>query len=249
MFLVAVVALARSVEEEAPLLAAALGVTAYEIGLVLRAPPPTIVLRTEDRARATDVLQKLRSRGNDAIACDAAAIVSSKDMLSVRSFRFEPDGFAVVGEDQRTEKTPYADLHAVVRATHAHDSAAIEKVEKTTLSFGRAAMTGGLMPTKRVRTERTVRTSEREPVLYVFRREGRPWIVRATRTKYEGLANALRPTQQENFNVLVDALRQSGGVTMAYDERLLAQAKKPEDADVAAHLLGLAVTRERPWRG
>jgi len=249
MFLVAVVTLARTVEEEAPLLAADLGITAYEAGMLLRATAPSVVLRSDDRTRAANLLGQLRNRGHDAIACDGASVVASKDMFGVRHFRFEADGFAVWDENHRNEKSPFADLLALIRATHSFDSTSIEKTEKTALSLGRAAMTGGLMPTKKVTEQRTVRTSEREPVLYVFRRAGQPWILRATRMKYEGLANAIRPTQQENFVVLVDALRQATGATAAYDDRLLTQAKKPEEVDVAAHLVGLAITRERPWRG
>jgi hypothetical protein len=249
MFLVAVVSLARAVEDEAPLLAADLGVTAYEIGLVLRSPSPSIVLRTPDRERATEILKRLRTRGHDAIACDTSAIVASKDMFAGRSFRFDDDAFVVTGDTNASERTAYTDLLALVRATHAHDSTTVEKTEKLKLSIGRAAMTGGLVPAKRVTSERTVRTSEREQVLYVFRRVGPPFLLRASRLRYDGLANAIRPTQLENFTVLIDALRQRAGNTTAYDDRFVAQAKTPEDADVAAHLIGLALTRERPWRG
>jgi hypothetical protein len=75
---IAVVGLARSVEEEAPVLATDLGLTAYEVGVMLRAPPPVIVARTEDRNRTLALLAKLRSRGHDAVACD----LESKEAIS-----------------------------------------------------------------------------------------------------------------------------------------------------------------------
>ena len=87
MEIVAIVALGRSVEQEAPFLAADLGLTVYETAMMLRAPAPMIVYRGEDRSRTLDVLAKLRARGHDAVACDAEQVVSSDDMFRPKTFR------------------------------------------------------------------------------------------------------------------------------------------------------------------
>jgi hypothetical protein len=246
MFVVAVVALARSVEEEALALGADLGVTTYEAALLLRAIAPSVVLRAPDRARALDLLSRLRARGHDVVACDVDAVVASADMLEVRSFSFETAAFVALGAERQTreplDRVAYADLVAIVRAIHAHVVETVEKTRERQLSVGRAALTGGLLMTKTKTTERTRTSSEREAVVYLFRRGGPPWLVRASRARYDGLEAPLLPSQHENFAALVARLRERAPGA-AYDERLSRAPRAPEAADLAAHLVALSLTR------
>jgi hypothetical protein len=253
VYVVAVIALARAVEEEAPLLAVDLGVTTYEAALALRAPSPSVVLRAEDRARALAVLAKLRERGHEAVALDAAMVVSSEAMTAVRSFRFEPDALIATGPGG-DERLPYSDVLALVRATHATRETITEKSRERQISVGRLAMSGGLMPTKVVEKTSTRRNEEREPILYLFRRDAaKPWIVRASRTRYEGLGAELRPVGFENFQTLVRKLA-ALAPGAALDERLLAvrtsaDASTAEAIDLLAHLVAIAIARRtEPYR-
>jgi hypothetical protein len=240
MFVVAVIALGTPVETEAPLLAGEIGITAYEAGLLLRAPSPAVVLRTEDRARALALLGALRERGHDSVACDTNAVVASADMHVVRSFALDADALADAGE-----RLPYGSITAFVRAVH---SARVETTEKHTdkkISLGRAALTGGILATKNVASERTRVSEAREHVLYVFASSPRPWIVVASRARYDGLGEPLRPMQLENFERFVAVLRERCPGA-AFDDRLL--AVKTADAntvDLLANLVALAVTRAR----
>jgi hypothetical protein len=259
VYIVALMALRTSVEEEAPLLAADLGSTAYETALILRAPTPIPLLRTADRARALDLLAKLRARGHDAVACDAAAVVPASSMMHVRSFRFEPEGL-VVGAHGHVdeERAPWGDVLAFVRATHRTRTEHTEKTDERKLSIGRAAMSGGLLMTKTVSKTTTQRTEEREQVLYVFRRGGSPLLVSQSHARYERLGAELRPSQLENFTTLVRLLREHAPGA-AYDERLLAprpqvdsvraggggrvSASSSDGVDLLAHLIALASAR------
>ena len=118
MDIVALLSLGTPVEVEAPLLAADLGSTTYETALLLRAPSPIPILRTDDRARALALLGRLRSRGHDAVACDASAVVSASSMLHVRAFALEPDALVVRTEAGATDRVPWGDFVAFVRAIH-----------------------------------------------------------------------------------------------------------------------------------
>jgi hypothetical protein len=240
MFVVAVVSLGTAVETEAPLLAGELGVTAYDAGLLLRAPSPAIVLRTEDRPRAIAVLSALRARGHDTVACDTSAVVASSAMHLVRSFVLEADALVDAGA-----RLPFGAITALVRAVH---SARVETTEKSTdkkISIGRAALTGGLLATKNVATERTRVSEAREQVLYVFASTPQPWIVAASRTRYDGLGEPLRPMQLENFERLVTVLRERCPAA-AFDDRLLAVKNADvATADLLANVVALAVTRAR----
>jgi hypothetical protein len=239
-FVVAVIALGAPVEREAPVLAGELGITAYEAGLLLRAPSPSIVLRTEDRARALALLGALRGRGHDSVACDTSAVVASADMHVVRSFVLDADALTDGGE-----RLPWGSITALVRAVH---SARVETTEKTTdkkISLGRAALTGGILATKNVASERTRVSDAREQVLYVFASSPRPWIVVASRARYDGLGEPLKPMQLENFERFVSVLRERCRGA-AFDDRLLAVKNADAAAvDLLANVVALAVTRTR----
>lgn len=258
MDLVALVALATAVEQEAPLLAANLGSTAYETALLLRTPPPVPLLRTPDRARALDLLAKLRARGHDAVACDEAAIVTGAAMTHVRAFRFDADAFDVTSSENTNDRAPWGEVVGLVRAMHRSSSQSVEKSTQRNFSLGRAALSGGVLLTKTTTKETKHTAEEREQVLYVFRRSGPPMLVAQSRALYTGLGAELRPSQVENFATLVRLLRERAP-TAAYDERLLrprpglervqagaagaVSASSSDAIDVLAHLVTLALTR------
>ncbi len=119
-------------------------------------------------------------------------------------------------------------------------------------------MTGGLLISKKIERETATSSEEREQVLYVFRRGAVPLLVQQSRVRYEGLGDQLRPSQIENFAILIGMLR-AGALHAAYDERLLAprpgsetirtivsgsvKASSIEGVDLLAHLVAMAVTR------
>lgn len=264
MDVVALMALASSVEDEAPRLAADLGSTAYEAALLLRSPAPVPLLRTDDRARALDLLAKLRARGHDVVACDASAVVSAEAMTAVRSFRLDADAFVVTSANA-SSSVAWSDIRALVRAIHRTSSEHVEKSAERKLALGRAAMSGGVLMTKTVTKAAKQTVEEREQVLYVFRQNGSPVLATISRTRYDGLAAELRPSQIENFNTLVRMLRERAPQAI-YDERLLAprpglervragtatgavSASSSDAIDLLAHLIALAGTRaQAPYR-
>lgn len=174
MDVVALVALCTSADVEAPLLAADLGATVYDTALLLRAPSPALLLRTDDRARALRLLASVRGRGHDAIACDAATIVSTDEMVHVRSNRFTDHAWLITDARAIEHALPWSDILVLVRATHRTRTEQAEKSDERKLSLGRAAMSGGLLVTKTVTSARTHATEHRDQVLYVFREGGAP---------------------------------------------------------------------------
>lgn len=171
-------------------------------------------------------------------AYDVALALRATDMHVVRSFALEADALVDAGE-----RLPYESITALVRAVH---SARVETTEKSTakqISIGRAALTGGILATKNVATERTRVSEAREQVLYVFS-ASRPWLVVASRARYDALgAELLRPSQAENFEQLATILR-SRCAGARFDDRLL--AVKNADApttDLLANLVAIAITR------
>ncbi|AKU96862.1 hypothetical protein AKJ09_03526 [Labilithrix luteola] len=253
MYVVALVTLGRSADEEASSFASDLGITPYEAGLVLRGALPAIVLRTDVRERAIDLLGKLRARSHETVAFDASHVVASDAMAALRSFRFEADAFVNVAGSGAETRLPYADLFAIVRATHVTSSVTVEKRTERKLSIGRAALTGGLMPSRTSTKETKHTTEEREFVLYLFRNDGPPWIVRASKAHYEGLGPSRSASTPKNFQQLVKRLREAAPHAI-FDERLLAirgtiDPSSASKMDLLAHVVALSLSqRQRAYR-
>lgn len=266
MDIIAIVSLGRSVEAEAPALALDLGITAYEAAIMLRAALPIVVHRSEDRARTFDLLAKLRARGHDAVACDAEQIASSDDMFRPKTFRIEASELVAQGDaaSKREERRlAFADIFALLRATHLVQREETTTTHEKTMSIGRAAMTGGLMTSKTIERDKKQVTSERDPVLYVFRSDGAPWLLNAHTMLYEGLGRNMRVSKAENFEVLLRTLRELAPHAQ-FDARLLqvrpaaqlvsAGVKHMTTSsagalDVLAHVVAMALNRTaRPYR-
>lgn len=257
MYVVALVELRTAVEEEAPHLASALGVTAYEAGLLLRGAPPVVVLRTDDRDRATSLLAALRGRGHEVVAFDDAAVVASSAMTTPRLFRFE--GGALVASGAVESHLPLADVLAIVRAVHQSRTETTTTTKEKQTSLARAALTGGLVRSKTVEKQTSSRAEEREPVAYLFRASGEPpWLLAASRLRYDALGARLAPSQHENFETLLRMVQEQAPQA-PLDARLLAFRSAPEvvrsgrtgehrgssagHVDVLAHTVALALRR------
>lgn len=263
MDVVAVVGLATSVDEEAPVLAADLGLTVYETAVMLRAPPPVIVLRTEERPRAIDVLGKLRARRHDAVALDLDLVVRSEAMFRPKTFRFAGGDFVGIGGGEE-QRIPLADIFAMVRAIHMTHTEDVVTTTQRKVALASAALTGGLRTTKVTQTESKRIAEDREPVLYLFRGDGTPWLLRSTEMLYDGLAERMRVSKAENFEVLLQVLREQAPAA-TFDTRLLAHrswatiptsttskhtsSSSVASVDVMAHVVAAALGRAaRPYR-
>ncbi|WP_438010411.1 hypothetical protein WME89_18305 [Sorangium sp. So ce321] len=263
MFVVAILELATSVEAEAAALAADLGSTAYEQRLHLVAGLPAVVLTTADPAPARALLRSLRARGHGALAVDAAAVVSSGDMLLLRRGRLEPGGLAAedptasgvaVEPAAAAERLPFDDILALIRATQRQRVTSKVEVKERKFAPGSTMMTGGLVMSKTVTREETRVSDERSEVLYLFRKSGeRPWLLRERGASYGWLGGTMAPSSLQNFTATVALLRQRAPGAV-YDERLTGARRQipfsgngspsPDpNADLLAHLLACWAAR------
>ncbi len=262
MEVVAILALKSSVEQEAPVLAGELGLTPYETAMMLRGAGPVIVFRSEDRSRTALVLDRLRARGHDAVSCELDTVVSSDEMFRPKTFRFEPDALVASGNGEE-RRLAFSDVFAYVRATHATRVEDTVTTQQRSVSIGRAAMTGGLLMSKTVSSESKRVSNEREAVLYVFRSDAAPWLLASTQLRYDGLGPSMRRSKVENFDVLLQMLREVAP-TAPYDARLLAVRANPviltagarhlsasssSTHDLLAHVVAMALGKgARPYR-
>jgi len=175
------------------------------------------------RANPGGYMDLLRPQIADAfaVAFDAAAVVASDVMPTVRSFTIEPGALVCACHGRPDERVEFPDLVALVRAVHQTRTESTSTTKQTSVSLGRLALSGGLMLTKTVTKETKKSTDEREAVLYLFRRVGKPVLFGATRARYAGLGVDVRPTQAENFERVIALLRERAP-DAAYDARLVA---------------------------
>jgi hypothetical protein len=260
VFVVALTELSGTLEAEAAALGADLGATAYDARLLLAGGLPVIAKTTPDKAAALDLLARIRARGHGAVACDAAAVVASADMVTMHRPRLGEDAIAL---DERPDaRLRYDDVLALLLASHRRRVDTTTQTRETKLSVGRALMTGGMAFTKTVKTDARTAAEERDGVLYVFRRSGEtPWILHEHGTSWPGMVATLAPSEGENFRRAVAALRQRAPGAV-FDDRLATRRAAERTAvsgaasgsmtvktsseagvDLLAHVLALWVSR------
>jgi hypothetical protein len=259
VFVVALTELHGAFDDEAAPLAADLGATAYDARLLLAAGMPAIVKTTHDKGAALELLSRLRARGHGAVACDAAAVVSSEDMVAMKRPRLDAE--AATLDDRPGQTLPYSDILALLPAVHQRRLETATQTRETKLSMGRAVMTGGMAFTKTVKTNTRNATEERDVVLYVFRRSGAPpWLLRERGTAWVGLGLPLAPSESENYRLAVAALRERSPAA-TFDDRLMTRKAAERSSlsgggasttvktssqagvDLLAHLLALWIAR------
>jgi hypothetical protein len=239
---VAILALGSPVDAEIPALARDLGVTAFEAGQLLRGIFPSVVLKTDDGARATRLAQALDSRRHRTLVFELGDVVRHSAMFSPKSFVLEATAITALGTGDEKRSLSFAGLRALIRATHAAQVDAVQIDKGRAFSPGRALLSGGIVVTKAIEKETRTRTVEKEPVLYVFSEATPPWLLCESSLKYDGLGPKLKPGRSENFLTLARILKEAAPQAF-FDERLLQfrgaqlSPNTPDTLDLLAHLL------------
>lgn len=227
MVIVALLSLSTSPDEETRALAADLGVTPFEAGQLVRGALPSVVLRTPDGAKAEAIAAKLRARGQVALACDLTQVIASGAMHAVRGFRLEPDALVSENQNGTSERLPWSEVRCAVKAVHHVSTQSVEVTHERKFDLKRAVITQGLSVTKDTKREAATQVAQREPVLYLFRKTGAPWLLSESQGRYGALGALVRPTRQENFTTLLRLIRERiPGVP--WDERLVAMRARAE---------------------
>lgn len=222
----------RSLEDELPVFAAALGLQPYDARLKLATPPPIVLAAAAELDRAQELVMQLRGRGHGVVACDTAITPGAEHALVVRSFELQPDALVCFDRPGRAIPLPYPEIVGIFRAGEITNEVETSETVQQKLALGRAALTGGLMRRKTVRTVETRANIDRQEVLYLFRRSGpEPIVLKERGLDYAGLGEHRGATHRQNFTTLVECLRRCAPHSV-YDERLLAAKRRPDLAGV-----------------
>lgn len=243
MFVVALLSLHTSPDEEAVALAKDLGVTAYEAGQRVRGALPSVVFRDGDVEKAKAVARALHGRGHDVVLLDGAQVPASELLPRVKAFKLTDDALVAVGPTGVETTLRFADVAALVAAVHRGSDSQTEVTRERKFSLGRAVLTQGLSVSKTVEKASTREVEQREPVLYLFHRGGPAWLLSETGCRYEGLGPLVRPTRLENFHTLVKLMRERCPQA-PYDERLVRvrQGGEKVTADFTGHASSMSTS-------
>lgn len=228
MDVVALTELATTEEIEAPHLAVDIDVSVYEARQKLVVGLPTVVLMTPSRARALEVLAKLRARGHGAVAFAASDVVPAASMVPIRKFRLDDKALVIepVAQGAVELEVPYDEMTGLVRAVHRRSFETRDDVKERKLRPLAAIASGGVILTKTVKREVVSVSEERQQALYLFRRGGVPCLLLENGAQYAGLGALVKPTRLENFVTTVQLLRQRAP-RVVYDARLVTLRKTP----------------------
>jgi hypothetical protein len=205
-------------------LAAVLKKTVYETISRVRAPGggPSVIARFAEPAAAEETVAVLRGRGFDTLLLDETDIETEKERFVVRGFDLGPA--AMVIEARQGQLTVrYSDVDLLLRGFRTRMLQAATPRPTRKLSLTRAALSGGLVISKRVQAPRPPAVEEREGFLHLYGK-GLPVLAwREETLQYRGLGAALQPARHANFARVVLELRQRCPQAL-FDDRLASRA-------------------------
>lgn len=236
MFVVALLSLSTSADAETAGLAKDLGVTPYEAGQLVRGALPTVVFKSSDGARAEAIAAAMRKRGQGALACEVDQVISSEAMHVLRGFKLAPDALVSESQNGTSERLPWSDVRCAVKAVHHVTGQSVQVSHERKFDLGRAVLTQGLVMTKGTTKESASSVAQREPVLYLFRRSGPPWLLTESQGRYGDLGPLVRPTRQENFTTLLRLIRERVP-QVPWDERMVSLRSRADtvSSDLRGH--------------
>jgi hypothetical protein len=220
-----------------------LGIVPYEARQRLALGAPAVVWSGGDRDQTLQILAKMRVRDPLAMACDTSAVTASDAMISMRDFAFVEGGVSS-GE----LVLPWSDVLCILRASQSRVVESTVKEKQTNFSVGRAVVSGGLVVSKTTSKDVTTKSTEKEQVLYLFRKSGAtPWLLRETLTRYAALGPRVTHASMQNFLTTTQLVRERASHSV-YDERLVTMRVTDQIAlaggvDLLAHLLAMSIAK------
>jgi hypothetical protein len=242
MHLVAIAGTSVQLEtQQLTALATDIGTTAYELRLLLNAGLPAVVLVTADETQAKAVAAAIARHKLISVVCDRSRVLPSGRMTALRNFELTPT--ELIADSTSKESCPYNEISVMLRANHRNSQTTVELVKERTFQPAMALATGGIVMTKKATKEVSTTTTQREQVLYIFRRGApHPWLLRERAASYTTLGSAMAPSSFENFTKTVAQLRKLAPGAV-FDERLVNSRKVQglgdgsDATDVLAYLL------------
>jgi len=212
-----------------PRVAAALGVTAYDVraSLHVHGGGPAIFAVHAEAAPAAATVQALRAIGVDATTVDVEAAAASIGDFPVRRFELGDAAISVDTRDHRAASLAYASVDVIVLATSIVSTERTEVVRERSFSPGRSLLTGGLVNTRTRETQQRSTHMDSEEIAFVFTAGPEAYRFGEATLVFQGLGDAIQPARTANFQYLLTQLRQRCPGA-SFDERLRKRAQQAQ---------------------
>jgi hypothetical protein len=221
--------------------ARATGLAMADVRERLAGQPPRVLLVEVDDDRARETAATLEQLGFGVVTCDPRTVPADDERLVARSLGITQAHIEATDAHGDTEElTPAAVLLIQVGARVV---TTIEKSEKSErrLALGRALLSGGLLLTKKVKTEIVRTTTAEDPFVLLHRSDGgRDVMIYERRIDYRCLAGERGPSSHGNFQRLIARLR-AHFPRAAFDDRVLRPGLVSRLAAISSNPVDLAL--------
>jgi hypothetical protein len=214
--IVAIGDIAGRLDDEAPAIAAAAGLTVFDVKTRLGGPLPRVLFQSPTEEPARRVLAAVRAAGHGAFLCDTEAVPRAGDLVRVRRFAFDETG--LFSDGLTGVHLPFDRIGAIVRLAMRSNVVRSTKEKELRPQGGRPART--------VEVEHENHETLVVHAAYLVPRPAgatrpRSWLLHEREASFLALGAALRQTRRDNLTAALDLIRERAPGAI-YDDRFVA---------------------------
>jgi hypothetical protein len=226
MYLVVVYGWEIEEVEVAKAVADTLSILLFEARQKIAGGGPRVLATFADALPAETLAARLSEAGVPALSVDPVSVRSGTPPFSVRRFVLGPEALELESNAGDACRIDYGTIDLLLAANcSAGQTQTTHTTTERKFSLGKTLLSGGLPMTKKVTTEETLTSIERDETLWLYARERGAVVFNRGALDYSGLGDAMQLTRDLNFNRFKTSLR--GLAPQArYDDRLLKRAEQ-----------------------
>jgi len=211
--------------EVAEIIATTLGILTFEARQKVIGGGPTVLASFADQSQADELTTKLDQAGVPAFVVDSEGLRSESVPVHVRRFILKEQALQIESLDGEFSDLNYDTIDLLLIATGTSgQTQTTGTVTERKFSLGKTLLSGGVPMTKKVTSEQTVTTEERDETLWLYPSGQAAIIFDRSTMNYDGLGDAMHLTRDRNFAHLKNELQRLAPQAI-YDERLLKRAE------------------------
>jgi hypothetical protein len=246
MHIVAIHSWQKDEAEVAGIIAATLGILAYEARQRIIGGGPAVLACFSDPRQAAGLAASLSSAGVPVLIIEREAVRQQRQPFRVGRFWLEAQALRVESLAGESCAIPYDTVELLLVAICSTRTQSTATVTERKFSLGKTLLAGGVPMSKKVTREETVISDARDETLWLYAQGQEPVIFDRSALNYEGLGSAMQLSRDLNFVHLRNELKRLAPQA-GYDDRLLNRAGlirllgsslRPEtDLDLACEIL------------
>ncbi|MDD5285887.1 MAG: hypothetical protein PHD54_08505 [Desulfuromonadaceae bacterium] len=201
-------------------LAAAAGITLYEMRQRMIGGGPAVVANFADRQPALAMAARLDQCGVATLIVDSGELCCNAGRFVVRRFEMKELELYIEANDGQSAGIPYDEIDLLLPGIRILGETETKTVTERKFDLGRTILSGGIPLTRKVEHQEELNREIRDNVLCLYADERPPVFFSQSSVLFEGLGAAMKLSRELNFAYLKSELRRLCR-TAIYDDRLL----------------------------